>query len=142
MGVKGPESALSLMRGPPARVWVLPGSACSYRRDHDHPPSCPLQDLPPRVSSPAQLAQLTSLCWNSLVTPKNSVVASCVENVSPTKSRYISCVRMIRHFLGLMGVSLKTRAPWMTVCSTEQGQRELRAQGDLPREMRALVASS
>lgn len=30
---------------------------------------------------------LTSLCWNSLVTPKNKVVASCVENVSPTYSR-------------------------------------------------------
>lgn len=32
-------------------------------------------------------AKLTSLCWNSLVTPKNSVVASWVENVSPTYRR-------------------------------------------------------
>ena len=26
----------------------------------------------------------TSLCWNNFVVPKNSVVASCVLNVSPT----------------------------------------------------------
>lgn len=29
----------------------------------------------------------TSLCWKSLVTPKKSWVASCVENVSPQYNR-------------------------------------------------------
>jgi hypothetical protein len=57
----------------------------------------------------------TSLCWNSLVTPKNKVVASCVENVSPTYNRYTILVNSALHFLGEMGDSLKTRASCMTV---------------------------
>ena len=57
----------------------------------------------------------TSLCWNSLVTPKNNVVASCVENVSPVYRRYTILVSRALHFRGDMGDSLNTLASWITV---------------------------
>jgi hypothetical protein len=49
------------------------------------------------------------------VTPKNKVVASCVEKVSPAYKRYTILVNKALHFLGEIGDSLKALASWMTV---------------------------
>jgi hypothetical protein len=49
------------------------------------------------------------------VTPKNSVVASWVVNVSPTYSKKTIRVNNARHLRGEMGDSLNTRASRMTV---------------------------